>query len=97
MVMKSISVSEAKATLSAQLRRVRNGEEVVISDRGHPVARLIPFESANHDRELQQLEQAGLIRLNRTTLPPQFWKKARPTDPEGSTRATLLSEREEGF
>jgi len=41
-VMKTLSISEAKATLSQQLRHVRRGEVIVITDRGMPVARLVP-------------------------------------------------------
>lgn len=33
---------EAKTTLSKLLKRVALGDEVVITSRGHPVARLVP-------------------------------------------------------
>lgn len=33
---------ELKAALSAHLRRVRNGESVLVTDRGRPVARIVP-------------------------------------------------------
>lgn len=38
----SVGVFEAKTTLSALLERVAAGEEVVITRRGVPVARLVP-------------------------------------------------------
>jgi len=38
----SVGVFEAKTTLSALLERVEAGEEVVITRRGVPVARLVP-------------------------------------------------------
>jgi len=41
--MLSVSVSEAKNRLSELLRRVQAGEEVLILDRGVPVARLTPL------------------------------------------------------
>jgi len=36
-------VAELKAKLSAYLRRVQRGEEVVVMDRDAPVARLVPY------------------------------------------------------
>lgn len=40
--MRTVSVSEAKNSLSALLREIRGGATVVITDRGVPVARLLP-------------------------------------------------------
>ena len=40
--MHSVSVYEAKTRLSELLRAVERGEEVVITNRNRPVARLIP-------------------------------------------------------
>ena len=42
--MKVVGVQEAKAQLLSLLRRVRAGEEIVITRRGTPVARLVRFE-----------------------------------------------------
>ena len=39
----SVNVHEAKTNLSKLLQRVAAGEEIIISNRGVPVARLIPF------------------------------------------------------
>ena len=47
-----ISVREAKARLSHLIRVARAGEEVVIANRGEPVARLVPvhgISAANED------------------------------------------------
>ena len=38
------NITEAKAQLSALIRRVEEGEEVVIGRGGRPVAKLVPFE-----------------------------------------------------
>lgn len=40
-------IAEAKAHLSALLERVKAGEEIVITRRGKPVARLIPEPRAS--------------------------------------------------
>lgn len=41
MTMRTVGLAEAKARLSALLDAVEAGDEVVITRRGHPVARLI--------------------------------------------------------
>jgi prevent-host-death family protein len=38
----SVGVRDLKASLSAYLRRVSEGESVVVTDHGRPVARLVP-------------------------------------------------------
>lgn len=43
---KSVGVHEAKTQLSRLLEDVRSGDEVVITSRGEPVARLVPFTAA---------------------------------------------------
>ena len=49
--MKTVSVLEAKTHLSALLEAVRRGEEVVITRRGQPVARLSPIAAPKVQRE----------------------------------------------
>ena len=41
--MVTASISEAKAKLSALLERVKAGETVTITDRGVPVAQIVPL------------------------------------------------------
>ena len=43
-----VNIHEAKTTLSALLRRVVEGEEVLIARAGKPVARLVPFRPRQH-------------------------------------------------
>jgi len=40
--MKTVKISELKANLSAHLRLVSSGEEVLVCDRNRPVARIVP-------------------------------------------------------
>ena len=37
-----VGISEAKTHLSALLEKVRHGQEVLITKRGEPIARLVP-------------------------------------------------------
>jgi prevent-host-death family protein len=47
MVLDSVGVREAKNEWSKILNRVRSGREVVITDRGHPIAKIVPLVSEN--------------------------------------------------
>ena len=42
--MKKVGIAQLKAHLSEHIRSVRNGGEVLVMDRGEPVARLVPLE-----------------------------------------------------
>lgn len=44
--MKTVNIHEAKTHLSRLLRRVANGEEIVIAKAGKPLARLVPISPA---------------------------------------------------
>jgi prevent-host-death family protein len=59
----TVSISELKARLSEHIRRVKRGGEVLILDRGTPVARLVGLtgEGAPIDRRLS-LIRAGVLR-----------------------------------
>ena len=43
--MREVSIREAKAVFSALLRAVGQGQDIVITSRGRPVARLVSFET----------------------------------------------------
>jgi prevent-host-death family protein len=48
--MKSIGVRELRQEASRWLAKVRAGETVVVTDRGRPIAKLVPFaESQGYD------------------------------------------------
>jgi len=95
--MKTAAVSELKARLSKYLHRVKAGEEVLITDRGNPVARLLPISRAKMRRDtMASMEKRGLIRLGSGKLPKDFWMIPKPKDPEGSVLRALLEEREKG-
>ena len=44
--MEAINIHQAKTNFSRLLSRVELGEEIVISNRGTPVAKLVPFKTA---------------------------------------------------
>jgi prevent-host-death family protein len=96
--MKKTRVSELKASLSRYLARVKAGEEILVTERGRPVAKLVPVtgpEQADDDR-IAALERAGVLRAGDRPLPAEFWRRARPADPGAAARAALIVERREG-
>jgi prevent-host-death family protein len=75
-----IGAFEAKNRLSSLLERAERGEEIVITRRGKPVARLVPVrESADRDKARQAAE--GIRKLARELKLGRFdweeWKKYR--------------------
>ncbi len=63
-----VSVSVLRAELSGWIDRVRAGEEVVVTERGTPVARLVPVAAAPL---LEQLTEQGVLgRPRRADRPP---------------------------
>ncbi len=96
--MQTTSVSQLKMSLSAYLRRVKTGEEVVITEHGRPIARLLPLASAASVPEhVRHLEAQGLLKRGQEPLPANFWDLPRPADPQGAVRAAVLREREESW
>ncbi len=95
--MKTAPVSELKARLSEYLNQVKAGMEVLITDRGKPVARLVPISRSKDIKEsLVRMEKQGLIKLGSGKLPKDFWRMDRPNDPQGLVLKALLEEREAG-
>ena len=81
---------------------MKAGEEVLVTDRGRPIARLVPVGAGyvpDNETELARLramEREGLVRLGSGTLPEGFFEKERPADPGALLRKAALEEREEG-
>jgi prevent-host-death family protein len=95
--MKTAAVSDLKARLSKYLSRVKAGEEVLITDRGNPVARLLPVAHPSTLREtIISMEKRGLIRVGSGKLPKDFWTMPKAEDSQGLVLRALLEEREGG-
>jgi len=95
--MKIAAVSKLKAYLSEYLNQVKAGNEVLITDRGKPVARLVPVLRTKTTREsMIRMEKQGLLKLGSGKLPKDFWSMPRPEDPNGLVLKALLEERESG-
>ncbi len=65
--MRKAGVREARQDLTSLLDDVRKGREVVITDRGRPVARLVPVQSPRPFPDLKRV-RASAGRLARARL-----------------------------
>jgi prevent-host-death family protein len=96
--MKTTTVSKLKASLSEFLRSVKAGEEVLVTERGRPVAKLTPVTISKFLPDyLVEMEKQGLIKIGSGKLPKGFWDLPRPKDPKGLVVKAVLREREEGW
>ncbi len=96
--MKTATVSKLKMSLSAYLRLVKDGEEVLITEHGRPIARLLPLATIEFVSEhLRDMETQGLLIRGGKPLSADFWCLPRPSDPEGVVRSAAIQEREEGW
>jgi len=72
----TIGAFEAKTHLSALLDRVAEGEEVLITKHGKPVARLVSAARVDRERVSDAFEKLKLLR-KRTTLGGLSWQALR--------------------
>ena len=93
--MKSAAVAELKENLSKYLRQVKAGEKVLVTERGVPVAELVPVGSRPADipPHLQELEKAGLVIIGAKKIPKSFWQWKRPKDTKRRAVEVLIEER----
>lgn len=83
--MRSVNIGTLKNQLSAYLRLVRNGEEVVVRDRDKPIARILPFRlplppEGDHEAEMAYLIATGQVKPAKQKMDWEaFWALPRPT------------------
>jgi prevent-host-death family protein len=90
-----VGARELKVRLGTYLRRVRQGQTLVVTDRGRPVAELRPMPRGSRDAVLARLEAAGLVtRPTKRALTP-----FRPVELEkgASLSDAVLEDRDDRF
>ena len=62
----SVGIRDAKMHLSKYLKMVQKGAEVIITDRGRPVGRIVPIQAKELPLEdrIKRMEDRGLIEKN---------------------------------
>jgi prevent-host-death family protein len=98
--MRRASISEVKNGLSSYVDLVREGETVVITDRGQPVAQLGPparSRNADVDERRATLEGRGVLLRATASAGKKFLERLPPLpEARGDVLEALLEERRDG-
>lgn len=97
--MTRVPISKLKAKLSEYLASVRAGEEIIVTDRGRPVARVVPIRGVRDlESRVDVLVRSGHLRppTSATPVDPAQLLEAAPADPDGLGLAALLDDRRTG-
>jgi len=97
--MKKASITDTTTRLRALIGEVREGETILVLDRGRPVARIesVVSNSPGPPGRLERLERKGLIRRAEAPRPEDVLATPPPRPAAGSSAlAELLAERESG-
>jgi prevent-host-death family protein len=91
-----VGLREANQRFSQTIKAVRAGKEVILTDRGHPIAVITPIKHGG-DREtmLQTMAEQGLITLaaRKGPIPAPRW---RPVKVKGKpVSQTIIDDRED--
>lgn len=93
---KAASVVHLKARLSEYLRLVKAGREVVITERGVPVARLMPLDDAERKNSRRlRLTREGALKPGRGRMPRLLQEAPKGERLGAQVLAELIAERGE--
>jgi prevent-host-death family protein len=88
-----MGLREANQNFSKAIKAVKAGQEVVLTERGKPIATIKPLKvMQNSDAVVRRLEAAGLLRPAQKTSPVPVWSP-RPLK-GGPLSRTLREERD---
>ena len=94
--MRAVGIRELKNRLSEYLRRVQEGERVLVTDRGRVIAELRPpgepGESVKYPG-LHELARQGLVRLGQPNR-PELYPSFQPAAPEYPDLSAWLIEQD---
>ena len=79
--MRNKGIRELKSSLRETLEQVKAGESFLVTDRGEPIARILPVEP--EEERMARLIRMGAIRPPLRPLDPAVWTLPRAEDPEG--------------
>jgi prevent-host-death family protein len=91
---RTASVVALKSRLSEHLRLVMAGHEIVVTERGLPVARLLPLDDGERrsTRRLR-LTRTGVLKPGRGKLPPALKRPPQGPDVGATVVEALVAER----
>jgi prevent-host-death family protein len=89
-----VGLREANQHFSRLMQRVRNGEEVLLTERGQPFARIVPVRYRREEDAIRQMVREGLLRpAEKPGIMPDF-KPRRLLRGTVSTTEILREERD---
>lgn len=87
--MRRVRSSELKAKMGSYMQAAQAGEEIVVTDRGRPVARLLPYAEPKEEASIQRSQPRD------PDAPPLGALVIRSIEPRGTdTTALLRAERD---
>jgi prevent-host-death family protein len=94
---RTASVVELKAKLSEHLRQVKSGHELIVTERGIPVARMLPLDDGERrsTRRLR-LTRSGALKPGRGKLPAALRRPPTGAEDDQTVVDALLAERRDG-
>jgi prevent-host-death family protein len=87
-----VGVRELKAQLSRYLGRVKDGQTIVITERGREVARIVPAVEREIPDVVRQLLRSGAAAWSGKDVPDFDPVEPSPLQPGGLTLAEMVSE-----
>jgi prevent-host-death family protein len=95
--MRTTNIAELKNNLSSFLADVKRGEEILISDRNKPIAKIVPLHNTSEfSAEELALAAAGVLRLpEESEVDESFLKEKRPALEAETVIKAVLDERDE--
>jgi prevent-host-death family protein len=94
--MTKVGVARLKAELSRYLAIARQGQEVVVTERGRPIVKLVALGGDDHaDSRVKRLIRAGVVIPGRGRVRASLRKPPRGPRVGDSVLTSLLEEREE--
>ena len=94
--MTRVGVARLKAELSRYLDAAKQGQEILITERGRPVARLVALSGPQRaESRRQRLARAGLLALGSGKIRPALRRAPKGPPLGASVLRALLDERSE--
>ena len=95
--MTTVGVARLKAQLSRYLDAAKHGQEVLITERGRPIAKLVALRGAEKaESRRERLARAGLLTLGTGRLRPLLHRAPKGPRVGATVLAALLDERSKG-
>lgn len=76
----TVKVGEFRNRLSAYLRKIRQGAEIVISDRETPIGRLVPYGRGSQDEKFEMIDPSEGYEGLGSVRAPKLGKKVHAVD-----------------